>query len=275
MKSPDPLFVAYWLGYANQKMIIEELPSGVDVINLFVINLDPDQTLQHLYLTSNGLGWEDILTGVRSQQKKGVRVMASIASAIYPKICWNTIADPEKFAAEVYDLVVNDWGLDGIDIDPEMGGEVPNETFIKVVLELSKYFGPKSATRKKMSYVTYQYYVDEQLLKRCNACFDYVSLAGYLWDMETMINQFELYAGLVGSKKLLFGVQPGKHQLTSLTDAIQLSQWQPDNGIKGGMMIFNINLDQDFNYTNELIQSLKSTGIKDIEALNPSGGSSS
>ncbi|WP_316840347.1 glycosyl hydrolase family 18 protein [Pedobacter gandavensis] len=257
MKAPDPLFIAYWLGYANQKMIIEELPDGIDVINLFLINLDADKTLQHLYLTSNGMNWDTILTGVRVQQKRGVKVLASIATAVHPRISWNTISDPKAFAADVYELVVNTWGLDGIDIDPEMAGDVPNETFIKVIMELSRYFGPRSASGKKMSYVTYQYYADEQLLKQCNACFDYVALAGYLWDMETMINQFELYAGLVGSKKLLFGVQPGKHQSTSLEEAVELSQWQPDNGLKGGMMLFNINLDKDFHYTSELIKALK------------------
>ncbi|MCX2451277.1 glycosyl hydrolase family 18 protein [Pedobacter sp. PLR] len=262
MKAPDPLFIAYWLGYANQKMIIEELPVGIDVINLFLINLDPDKTLQHLYLTSDGMSWENMLSGVRVQQQRGVKVMASIATAVHPKISWNTIADPKAFAASVYELVVNTWGLDGIDIDPEMGGDAPDDTFIQVIIALSRYFGPRSSTGKTMSYITYQYYADEQLLKRCNACFDYVALAGYLWDMETMINQFELYSGLVGSKKLLFGVQPGRHQSTSLTEAIQLSQWQPDNGLKGGMMLFNINIDKDFQYTGKLIKALKPVADK-------------
>lgn len=257
MKAPDPLFVTYWLGYANQKMIIEELPNGIDVINLFLINLDPQKTLQHLYLTSNGMTWASILAGVRIQQNRGVKVLASIISSPNPQISWNTIADPAAFAADVYDLVVNTWKLDGIDIDPDMGGDIPNETFIEVVWELSKYFGPRSKTGKTMSYVTYQYYADEQLLKQCNALFDYVALMGYFWDMETMINQFELYAGLVSSKKLLFGVKPGQHQATSLAEAVQLTKWQPDRGLKGGMMLFNINIDKDFHYTNGLIKMLK------------------
>lgn len=257
MKAPDPLFIAYWLGYANQKVNIEVLPKGIDVINLFHLNLDRENTLQHTYLTSNGMSWEEILTGVRVQQQRGVRVMVTITSTVHSKISWNTIVDPETFAANVYELVVNTWNLDGIDLDPEMGGDVPDDNFIKVITELSKYFGPKSATGKMMSYVTYQYYADEQLLKKCNACFDYVALAGYLWDLETMINQFELYTGLVGSKKLLFGVQPGRHQATSLSEAMQLCKWQPDNGLKGGMMLFNINLDKGFRYTTELIKTLK------------------
>lgn len=257
MKAPDPLFVTYWLGYANQKMIIEELPNGIDVINLFLINLDPDTTLQHLYLTSNGMSWATILAGVRIQQNRGVKVLASIMSTPDPQISWNTIANPAKFAADLHDLVVNKWGLDGIDIDPEMGGEMPNDNFIEVVWQLSRYFGPRSKSGKIMSYVTYQYYADEQLLKECNALFDYVALMGYFWDMETMTNQFELYAGLVSSKKLLFGVQPGTNQSTSLNEAIQLTQWQPDNGLKGGMMLFNINIDKDFLYTTKLIKALK------------------
>lgn len=258
MKTQDPLFVTYWLGYANQKMIIEELPHGIDVINLFLINLDPDTTLQHLYLTSNGMSWPSILAGVRIQQNKGVKVLASIMSKPDSKTTWNAIANPARFAADVYDLVANIWGLDGIDIDPEMGGDIPNETFIEVVWELSKYFGPRSKTGKTMSYATYQYYADEQLLKQCNALFNYVALMGHIWDPETMISQFELYAGLVGSKKLLFGVQPGNDRSTSLNEAIQLSKWQPDNGLKGGMMLFNINIDKDFHYTTKLIKTLKS-----------------
>lgn len=258
MKIPDPLFVTYWLGHANQKMIIEELPNGIDVINLFLINLDHQKTLQHLYLTSNGITWASILAGVRVQQSRGVKVLASIISSPVPSISWNTIACPKEFARAVYDIVVNKWALDGIDIDPEMAGEIPNDTFIEVVWELSKYFGPRSKTGKTMSYVTYQYYADEQLLKQCNALFDYVALKGYFWDMETMINQFELYAGLVGCKKLLFGVQPGTEQSTSMAEAILLSKWKPDNGLKGGMMLFNINIDKDFNYTRGLIRTLKS-----------------
>lgn len=257
MRTPDPMFIAYWLGYANEKMMIEALPHGIDVINLFLLNLDPDKTLQHIFLTSDGMSWENILAGVRVQQSRGVKVLASIVTAVHPKVCWNTIADPKTFAANLYELVVNVWGLDGIDIDPEMGMDVPNDTFIKVVRELSEYFGPRSTTGKTMSYMAYQYYADEQLLKHCNVLFDYISLTGYLWDMETMINQFELYAGLVGSKKLLFGVQPGRHQFTSLAEAIELSKWQPDNGLKGGMMLFNINIDKDLNYTNQLLTALK------------------
>ena len=105
MKAPDPLFIAYWLGYANQKMIIETLPEGIDVINLFSLSLDAEKTLQNLYLTSNGMNWESILTGVRVQQQRGVRVLTSITSAVQPKISWNTIADPKSFAASVYELV--------------------------------------------------------------------------------------------------------------------------------------------------------------------------
>lgn len=257
MRTPDPLFVTYWLGYANQKMIIEELPDGIDVINLFLINLDINHTLQHLYLTSNGMTWATILAGVRIQQSRGVKVLASITSNPDGNLSWNSVKDPALFAAQVYELVVNKWGLDGIDIDPEMGGDMPNDNFIEVVWHLSRYFGPRSTTGKTMSYVTYQYYADEQLLKQCNSLFNYVALMGYRWDLQTMVDQFQLYAGLVTSKKLLFGVKPGSDESTSLLQALQLTQWQPGHGLKGGMMLFNINIDKDFQYTNRLIKTLK------------------
>lgn len=257
MKVPDPLFVTYWLGHVNHHIMIEQLPEGIDVINLFPINLDAECSLQNLYITGSGLTWAAILKEVRAKQRKGTKVMASIMSTSGDGFTWNTITDPARFAEDVYELVVNQWELDGIDIIPEMSGEVPNDNFIKVIKYLSKYFGPRSKTGMSMSYAASEYYSDEQLLKQCNALFDHVSLMGHSWDKETVINQFELYAGLVSSKKLLPGVQPGNTQLTTLTEVVELSRWQPHNGLKGGMMLFNINSDKDFDYTKTLVSALK------------------
>lgn len=259
MENQNPLFVTYWLGYANNGLALSSLPQGIDIVNLFLINLYPDPALQYNYITSDGMSWSDIMTGSRTLQQRGVKVVASIMSTPNPPISWNTIADPESFAEQVYDLVVNQWQLDGIDIDPEIGGgEAPNSTFIAVVKALSKYFGPQSGTGKIMSYVSYQLYNDNVLLTDTNGMFDYVMLMGYFWDYNTMLSQFKQYAAIVGNQNVLFGVQPGNSsQSTPLDEAVELARWQPATGNqKGGMMLYNINIDTNFAYTTAVMNAM-------------------
>jgi hypothetical protein len=158
----------------------------------------------------------------------------------------------------VKSLVVDQWGLDGIDIDPEIGGgDAPNETFIQVVKELSAYFGPSSGTGKMMTYVSYQLFNDQTLLQQSHTYFDYVSLMGYFWDFEQMTSQFQQYAAIVGNGNLLFGVSPGGGAVTPLDEVTQLAQWQPSGGSKGGMMEFNINGDTNFSYASTINQNMK------------------
>jgi len=256
MTGSNEKFVVYWLGYHTDPPAIQSLPQGIDVVTLFLLNLetsDNGTTINYNYITSNGTSWDEILSQSHAAQANGVKVCASIIPP-NSSLNWNTIPDPDTFAKNVYDLVT-EWGLDGIDIDPEQGGAVANDTFVAVVQALSRYFGPSSDTGLILSFVSYQLWNDKPVLQPCAALFDYVMTMGYFWSFETMIQQFGEYAAIVGADKLLFGIGGDPWQ-TPLDETKQLAAWEPSGGTKGGMMEFNINDDTDYQAADAIIQIL-------------------
>jgi hypothetical protein len=254
-------FVVYWLGYHSNPPAIQSLPKGIDVVNLFLLNLATSPngtTLDYNYITSNGTTWDTILTQSKAAQANGVKVCVSI---IPPNnsLIWNTIPDPDTFALNVYNLVKG-WGLDGIDIDPEQGpggSTPPNQNFVTVVKALSKYFGPTSNTGLIMSYVGYVLSSDETVLKPCASLFNYVMMMGYWWGVNDYTAQFNQYAAIVGSQNLMFGIGGDPWQ-TPLSVTQTLAAWEPASGNKGGMMEFNINDDTNYQAANAIIKALSS-----------------
>jgi chitinase len=250
-------FVVYWLGYHSDPPAIQSLPQGIDVVNLFLLNLTSSAsgtTIDYDFITSKGTSWEEILTQAHAAQANGVKVCVSILPP-NSTLIWNTIPDPATFAKNVYDLVT-EWGLNGIDIDPEQGdGVIDNETFVQVVQALSRYFGPKSNTGLIMSFVTYELYADELVLQSCASMFDYVMLMGYFWSYDEMLEQFAAYTKYVSSENLMFGIG-GDPWDTSQAETEQLAKWEPSSGSKGGMMEFNINDDTNYQAANAIIQIL-------------------
>lgn len=251
-------FVVYWLGYHENPPAIQSLPQGVDVVNLFLLNLISSSggtTLDYTYITSKGTSWEEILSQAHEAQANGVKVCVSIIPP-NSELIWNTIPDPDTFAQNVYNLV-NEWGLDGIDIDPEQGNMIDNDTFVAVVQALSKYFGPASNTGRIMSFVSYQFGHDKPVLQNCASLFNYVMLMGYFWSYQTMIEEFNQYAKVVGSQNLMFGIGGDPWQ-TPLFETKALATWEPSNATKGGMMEFNINDDTNYQAADVIIQALSS-----------------
>ncbi len=253
-------FVVYWLGYHQNPPPIQSLPTGIDVVNLFLLNLASSSggtTLDYNYITSQGTTWDEILTQSHAAQANGVKVCVSI---IPPNntLNWNTIPDPSTFAQNVYNLV-KEWGLDGIDIDPEQN-VAPNQTFVTVVQALSKYFGPAADTGLTMSFVSYELFNDQTVLQPCAKLFNYVALMGYFWSESEMISEFKQYAAIVGAQNLMFGIGGDPWQ-TPLSETQQLAVWEPANGNKGGMMEFNINDDTNYQAANAIIKAL-STQVK-------------
>jgi Glycosyl hydrolases family 18 len=255
-------FVVYWLGYHSNPPLIQSLPKGIDVVNLFLLNLISTSTgattLDYKFITSKGTTWQQILDQSHAAQNNGVKVCVSI---IPPNnsLIWNTIPDPDTFAENVYNLVTS-WGFNGIDIDPEQGpnGEIPpDQNFVTVVQSLSKYFGPASNTGLTMSYVGYQLGNDQTVLNPCASLFDYVMLMGYWWDLQEMKDEFNQYAAIVGSQNMMFGIGGDPWQ-TKLSVTEALAAWKPAKGNKAGMMEFNINDDANYQAANAIIKALPS-----------------
>lgn len=256
MSSFHQKFVVYWLGYHPNPPRIDALPVGIDVVNLFLLNLANSPggtTLDYRYITSQGTSWSDILAQSHAAQAKGVKVCVSILPP-NGQLIWNNISDPEIFALNVYNLV-RSWGLNGIDIDPEQGGGVDKQNFINVVRALSKYFGPAAGTGLIMSFVSYQLFYDQPVLQACAKLFDYVMLMGYFWPFDTMIAHFNRYSTVVNSRNLLFGIGGDPWQ-TAPGESERLAAWNPPGGSKGGMMEFNINADPGFATAKAIIKIL-------------------
>lgn len=258
MTDPNEKFIVYWLGYHSNPPAIQSLPDGIDVVNLFLLNLansDNGTTLDTTYITSSGTSWDDILSQAHAAQDNGVKVCASLMPP-NAQLIWNTIPDPDVFAKNVYDLVTQ-WGLDGIDIDPEQGNGVPPDArFVSVVEALSQYFGPASDTGLTMTFPSYILSLDRTVLEPCASLLDYVMLMGYGWSYDDMISEFDQYAEVVGPQKVMFGIGGDPWQTTT---AIQpLAEWEPTGATKGGMMEFNIQGDTNYAAANAIIQALGS-----------------
>ena len=93
-------FVVYWLGYHPDPPDISSLPKGIDVINLFLLNLTTSSngtTIDYDFITSKGTSWDTILTQPHAAQANGVKVCVSILPP-NSTLIWNTIPDPDVFA---------------------------------------------------------------------------------------------------------------------------------------------------------------------------------
>src|SRR6476469_1684435 len=91
--TPTEKFVVYWLGYHQNPPAIQSLPQGIDVVNLFLLNLtnsDDGTSLDYTYITSHGTTWEEILSQSRAAQANGVKVCVSIIPP-NSSLTWNTI----------------------------------------------------------------------------------------------------------------------------------------------------------------------------------------
>ena len=263
MSTTSEKFVVYWLGYHENPPAIQSLPKGIDVVNLFLLNLANSKkgtTLDHNYITSKGTTWNEILSQAHAAQKNGVKVCASIISP-NNTLTWNTISDPDRFAQNVYNLVTK-WGLDGIDIDPEIGSGTipPNQGFVTVVQALSKYFGPASDKGLIMSFASYELSFDKTVLQPCASLLNYVMLMGYGWSQQEMIDAFNQYAAIVGSQNLLFGIGGDPWQ-TPLSETEALAAWEPKTGTKGGMMEYNIDDDTNYQAADAIIKALSSQAV--------------
>lgn len=256
--------LCYWTGYANHGITLEDIPDTYQYVNLFLINIEaPPTYISTDYISSDGISWDEILQQVKTLQGRGVKVLATLMSQ--PNFNFNQITDPQNFAANTVDIVINQWGLDGIDIDPEIGvhgvAEPPNQNFIQYVTELRNQLG----SDKLLTYVSYILDFDSEMLQTNMSNLDWVSLMGYFWSTNEYEQQFNSYTQYVPSDQLLIGVSPADPQ-TPLSEVATLCNWQcGKNG--GGMMLFSITYDipqysgeQQWAYTDAIGTCLSSSG---------------
>jgi hypothetical protein len=139
-------FMGYWLGYVQGGAPLQATPAPVGIVALAfaVTSPGPDgDTITLDFLTSQHSA-EDIRAGVKALQARGVKVVMSINGKpnwIGHARGWDNL-DPAAFAANVKAIVVDQWGLDGVDLDNEAGSVIPGDNFVQVVKALRHALGP-------------------------------------------------------------------------------------------------------------------------------------
>ena len=113
---------------------------------------------------------------------------------------WDNL-DP-AFAANVKAIVVDQWGLDGVDLDNEARSVIPGENFVQVIKALRRALGPDAlltlpvfAGARRDAYLSQ---VREQV--------SFVSTMAYWLRYEHQLIMFNLYAALVAPGQGAIGV---------------------------------------------------------------------
>lgn len=255
-----PGLSVYWLPYAgaDDEMPLIDVPDAADQVILFAGGLHDStgsQVIDTRLMTSTGASFQKILDTAHMLQQGGKKVTVSL----FMPNDWNTTITSDQVAAAAKALVIDTWKLDGIDLDIEgrQSSDLKQDT--DLVKSLSKYFGPKSGTGKIMSAVVYMS-DGFNVLKGTKGCFDHVSTMNY-WAVSGGQNQSTftsiINAG-VPAGQVLFGVSAEKSFRSTSTgpNVKKSTQWQPTQGKKGGMMIFDIGGDytQGFPITDTIVK---------------------
>jgi hypothetical protein len=146
VSKPHQAFMGYWLGYVQGGAPLQATPASVGIVALAFAVTSPGSdgdTITLDFLTSQHPA-EEVRAGVKALQARGVKVVMSInGKPNWPGHAggWDNL-DPEVFAANVKAIVVDQWGLDGVDLDHEAGEVIPGENFVQVVKALRRALGP-------------------------------------------------------------------------------------------------------------------------------------
>jgi hypothetical protein len=254
-KNKKQIFEAYWLGYeashqnGGEGLDLKEIPDYIDVVKLAFVNLWPHNEVSPCHVFQKNHGWKYIKEGSTFLHKRNKKVMMSIIGTPDPDVKWNKIQNPEAFAFNAKRLVIDDLGLDGIDIDNE-DFENPGEAFFKVVAALRQTL-PQEALLTYTSYIPDR---DLPWLKKYGNFFNWVSLMAYWKPYKEMIELFKQYADVLGNEKVLIGVanQANQGQNTPLEEVKQLASY-PD---KGGIMQWALSAEDSLKYAEAIHENL-------------------
>jgi hypothetical protein len=235
-------FLAYWLGYITGDVTLEQTPDGVGIVALAFAVTGPSASGDSITLDflEKDHSEAEIRAGAAALQQRGVKVVMSInGNPNWPGHPggWTNL-DAQQFAANVKAIVVDDWGLDGVDLDNE-ASEVPDQNFVDVIAALRSALGPEALVTLPVYEGTWR----DGYLADAKDNISFVSTMAYWNDFQGQVDLFNQYAGLVGPEKVAIGVanaaNPGQN--TPWEAVGQCAAWDPPGASKAGMMLWNLN----------------------------------
>ena len=252
------LFTCYWGGYFKNDpkypQTLDMTPECVDIVVLAFVGPQQDSTIETTFLCSV-YSEEKIKNWIDCCHKKGIKVYVSILDT--PQTHWDKI-NLLTFAKSLKSLIDN-WNLDGVDIDAESGMNPDNyiETFINLAKIVKAEIGNLP--------LTYTCYTgidgpDGEILKNIKSILDYIQLMAYFDSFDGMVSLYNNYKQIMGDN-IIIGVKAGEPDCTNLDVVEQLCIW---NSNKNGIMLWTINRDTPqytnkelYSWTNTIYSSLK------------------
>jgi len=135
--------------------------------------------------------------------------------------------------------VIDDWGLDGVDLDNEDPSTTPGPDFVAVVKALRQELGATSL----LTLPVYMGPSRDAYLSQVADDISFVSTMAYWNGFDGQVALFGHYAALVGPQKVAIGVadaaNPGQN--TPFSAVAPLAAWNPTPAAKAGMMLWNLN----------------------------------
>ena len=233
------MFNTYWGGYFNSpKQTLDKCPKYINNVILAFIGPLQNSQVETTFLCSKypkGIiqGW------IKKVQANGTKVMMSILDT--PNMHWDSV-NFEIFEESLRN-VMNEWNIDGFDIDAESGMETNYvESFVKLVNCVRSV-----VDNKQVSYTCYTCSEeDSQILTETTGKIDFVQTMGYFEGYSEMIATYDYYKRF--NKNVLIGVKAGTLS-DSGTPLIEVKQLCKFKG-KAGMMLWTFNRDNKV-YTNQ------------------------
>ena len=241
--SNEPLLTTYWGGYfKNNKtdpQTLDMTPAYVDIVILAFVGPIEDSTVETNFLCSQ-YSASQIKEWIKTCHKNNIKVFVSVLDT--PQNHWNTI-DLVKFSKSLKDLI-DDWELDGVDIDAESG--MPSEVYVDTFINLATCIKNEIKTLP----LTYTCYTgtngpDGQILPKIKSKLDWIQLMAYFDSYEGMVYLYNDYNKIIDN--IVVGVKAGSDSSsTSLDEVEKLALWCRN---KKGIMLWTINRDTP-QYTN-------------------------
>ena len=192
---------------------------------------------------------------VQTLQQKGLKVLMTVLNGL-SEVGWSEFtseSDAAAFAEYLKTEVVDQYGLDGIDIDDEYSNGTPNDTSLIMVTSIMRQLMPDKLITKAL-WSDLEYFTSSYQGRTLSDNLDYG------WEMTYGIDpQFVLppYVNQGGMKANT--VTKGFWSASPSPDSSQNVQWIKDNGY-GGVMIFSFETQANIDYMGQLVNDLYGPG---------------
>eukprot|EP00755_Sulcionema_specki_P037913 Sspe_Gene.109870::Locus_90099_Transcript_1_3_Confidence_0.400_Length_1105::g.109870::m.109870 len=238
---------AFWGGFNMQDdaVPLDELPEQVTCVTLAFTGPSQDSGSQGKWtgystdFLCRRYGAEKIKGWVKTVQGRGTKVLMSVMDT--PDTHWENVDIP-AFVRNAVEVIVGEWGCDGVDIDGESGGATVDD-FVQLVGEFRRQL-PQGALLTYDAYKTSG--MDPAVVQAVAEEIDWVNLMAYFMSPAQYEGLFSQYTQWVGGKesKLAIGVKCGKDgaaQSTPLSYVSRLVDFASDT--KRGIMLYDAAID--------------------------------